>query len=222
MIKKILPALFLLLLLSPAFAAVTVTWNTPTAGSTYNNLPANIQSIDMNLTITDNNAAVQDLNVTIVYHEQGALITTGTALVSDLNIFDMNVNPTATRVCRGLTWAYINCNIVIDIPGSTAMGGGDYYIDARVADSYEPGGIVNSDINARVSVTINNKISSGDATRSLMGVVGLVLAGLVLLMGLFSGIFLKSDPTKTAIITVVAAITVAIGAMIIGTVLIPL
>ena len=222
MIKKILPALLLLLLLTPAFATVTVTWSTPADGSIYNNLAANVQAIDMNFAITDDNFAVEDMNLTIIYHAQNALITTGTALVSDLNIFDMNANPTSTRRCDGNAWSNFTCSVVEIIPVSTSMPNGTYFIDVRVADSDKPGDVVLSDINARIGVTIDNTLATGGTTRDLMSVVGLVLAGLVIIMGLISGVLLKTDPTKTAILTVVGAIAVAIGAQVIGVVLIPL
>ena len=122
--RKTWTAILLLLLLAPAFAAVTVTMNYPQDNYEFNNLYANRRDIDINFTVTDNNTAVRDLNLNIIYYVDGALDTAGTTIVSDANIFDWNANATATQACVGTDWTSFTCRYHYAMPNETVWTDG--------------------------------------------------------------------------------------------------
>ncbi len=218
--NKIL-GLFLLVLLmaTPAFAVMTATWNLPANGQVFNNLPSNIQNVDINFLITDNNADVIDHNITIILH--GPLWTdTPVTLVDDMNVRDVPSNVSCNVSETTLLDSY-NCNIQWTLPGQATLGDGTYTFDLNVESV---GGVVtvfeaNDDINALRSINIQTRLATGDTLRSLMAITGVILAAMVLIGGLVAALAFKTDPAKTAILTIVAAILVAIGAQIIGVVL---
>lgn len=231
MMKKILPLLMLIMLIAPAFAAITVTWNTPSSGQVINNLTANIRQYDLNFRVQDNNANVEDLNALLYYFPRSTRITQGAgdAIVADLNISDAIANPTATQACvpeSAGSLTDLTCSVKWTIPNNTTMPDDIYNIDVNVRDVGRGGddaaGVINSDKNGTVQIEVYTRMTGAQSVRDLMGIVGVVLAGVVLLTGLGSIVVLKTDLTKTAIITVVAAVAVAIAAMLIGTVLVAL
>ncbi len=225
-IKGLFIALLFVMLAGMANAAVTVTMTTPTTGTTYNNLASNIRTIPITFTVTDNNIDVRDLNLTILYYPVSTLKESGngTVVFEDVNVFDLNVGGTTGQTCTG-NWTSFTCDFRWTLPDSVTLAEGAYFLDVNVMDVTLgpdwPGGSgeINADGNGTIRFTIDNHISTADQTRALMAIVGLILAGVVLLGGLGSIAFLKTDLTKTAIVTVVAAIAVAIGAMVIGVVL---
>jgi len=217
--QKILAALLLVMMLSPAFAAITITWNTPSEGTSYNNLPSNAGNIDLNFTVADDNTAVRDLNVLLTYrpaylNEDGNTTT----IIADANLFDWNANPTASQECTGADWTSVTCKYIWDMPENVTMGDDEYLIDANVQDWTSGTGtdFDNADGNASLGIVINTHIAYADTVRALMANAGLILAGIVLITGLGAIVIFKLDPMKGAILTVAAAIAVAIGAMIIG------
>lgn len=225
-VKALLVALLCVMLSGMANAAVTVTMTTPETGTTYNNLASNIRTIPITFTVTDNNASVQDLNLTILYYAQGTLKESGngTAIFEDVNLFDLNQNTTAGQTCTG-NWTSFTCDFRWTLPDSTALVEGAYFLDVNVMDvtlgpDFPAGDAeINADGNGTIIFTINNHISTAQQIRDLMAVVGMILAAVVLLGGLGTIMVFKTDLAKTATITVVAAIAVGIGAMIIGVVL---
>lgn len=218
--QKLLTALFIVMMLVPAFAAVTVTINTPTANTSYNN---NWQeTIDINFTVADDNTAVEDLLLNIYLYDYSQLPRGGTTVISDGNIFDYNANPVWNRECYGIDFTSFTCRIIYDLPNNTNLGDGAYSLDVNVTDTKRfatEGQVWNADDNATNAIVISTGLTTAESTRSLMATVGLILAGAVLIMGLFGIVFLKLDPMKTSIITVAAAVAAAIAAQIIGVVL---
>ena len=225
-IKGLFIALLFVMLAGMASAAVTVTMTTPTTGTTYNNLASNIRTIPITFTVTDNNIDVRDLNLTILYYPVGTLKESGngTVVFEDVNVFDLNGGGTSGQSCSG-NWTSFACDFRWTLPDSVTLAEGAYFLDVNVMDVTLgpdwPAGAeeINADGNGTIRFTIDNHISSAQQTRDLMAIVGLVLAAVVLLGGLTAAFVFRTDITKTAIVTVVAAIAVGIGAMIIGVVL---
>ena len=226
-IKGLFIALLFVMLAGMANAAVTVTMTTPTTGTTYNNLASNIRTIPITFTVTDNNIDVRDLNLTILYYPVSTLKESGngTVVFEDVNVFDLNVGGTTGQTCTG-NWTSFTCDFRWTLPDSVTLTEGAYFLDVNVMDvtlgipGFPAGDAeINADGNGTIRFTIDNHISSAQQTRDLMAIVGLVLAAVVLLGGLTAAFVFRTDITKTAIVTVVAAIAVGIGAMIIGVVL---
>jgi len=229
MMKKILSLLLLFLLMAvPAFAStLTVTYVTPASGESFNNLPANVRPIDINVTLTDDNASVHDMNLIVTLYD--STFTANRTIADDLNVHDVNLNPTVAERCTakaGFDTGF-TCNIKWTLPINADLAEGTYYIDVNFVDYIAGGGAAGGsgiieDTNATRQIVISNKIPTGQTTRDLMAIVGVILAAVVLLGGLGAILVLKTDIAKTAVITVVAAIAVAIAAMLIGIILIPL
>lgn len=221
MVKKILAALFFVMLFSQAMATLSVTWNLPATGTSYNNTPGNLQTIDLNYTVADTNTNPRDVNFGIVYFPaSGTAQANAVTILADTNAGLAIANQTSARTCIGADLSGYTCNIRWAMPNNSNMGDGAYFVDVNVF-TYLNGGSQNvtEDVNARISITINTKLATAQTTRDLMAIVGVVLAAIVLIGGLSSIAILKTDPAKTAIATVVAAVAVAIAAMIIGQVL---
>lgn len=225
--KAIIFALALLMLATPAFAAITVTWATPSSGQTYNNLSTNQRTLDLNFAWTDNNTdAGNDLDFNLfVRQDRGtwAFLT----LLSDQNIYDANVNPTSTLRCfvkqpEGVSGS---CSYHWTMPLNVDMPDGYYCLDANVTETraLAAGGTTYSaDANALNCFYVSTHIATAAATRELMSVVAIILAAVVLLGGLGAILVAKTDPAKTALVTIVAAVTVGIAAMLIGLIMIQL
>jgi hypothetical protein len=215
-----------------AMAALVTTINFPPS-DTYNNLSANVKTIDINFTITDTNQISfdtnGDYNVNITYYPTttGKLWNSGTGndanityVVRDGNINDWNRNGNGTKRCTGISSKSIKCRYLWTIPVNTVMGDGDWTLDINVFEFGKgPADYTNSDDNDSVTMTIQNHLSNANSIRSLMGIVAMVLAALVLIGGLFSIAVLKTDVAQTAIMTVAAAVAAAIAALIIGGIL---
>lgn len=222
--RKILAALFLVMLAIPTMAStITVSYNTPSSGVTYNNLAANIRDVDINLAITDDNAdtfTVGDINLIVDWVD--AATWTRTSII-DANLRDLEINPTSQAACSiGVSLTTMTCSIRFTLPDQATASDNTYYFDANVVDYFRDAGAEdpqNGDTNAILRWVINTHIPTAQATRDLMASVGMILAAIVLIGGLFSIGVLKTDLVKTSIITIIAAIFVAIGAMVIGIVL---
>lgn len=221
---KLLVALLLVMLATPAFAAITVTINKPSANTVINNLWQ--ESIDINFSGTDNNTGVQAAwrYVDINYYSDATLPNSGTAIVADGNLYDWELNGNSGQTCDiDANGATFSCNYRWTLPKNTTMGDADYFINVNVYDlngsETEVGNHVTADKNATNAFQVSTKLAGGQSIRNLMAIVGMVLAALVLIGGLVAMVGFKTDPTSTAIVTVVGAIAVAIGSQIIGTVL---
>jgi len=220
-ITAMLAALFLIFLCVGSFATVTPVWNEPSSGTSYNNLPANARNVDLNFRVGDDNASVTDINVSLRYITQSG---TATAIVTDANLNDWNANPTGTAYCDGSSsYDTMTCVYVWDMPENATMGDGDWFVDVNVVDvpnsSGEYAGANNSDGNSSRYIVVETSISSRETIISMMSTIGLVLAALVLIGGLTAIALFGADITSTAIVTIVAAIAVAIAANIIGIVM---
>jgi len=216
--NKIMGLLLLVMLMaSPVLATIAVTINTPLTNTTYNNLASNVAPVDINYTVTDDNAAVRDHNITIIIYDSNW--TAFETIASDVNVRDpptgTSCGPSATSLLDSYT-----CSTIWNMQASTTMPEDLYHLDVNAASVGTDYVGVNLDTNANNNIIINTHLATGDTLRSLMAVVGVVLAAIVLLGGLIAAIALKTDPAKTAILTVVAAIAVAIGAQIIGVVMV--
>jgi len=225
----LLPLLLLVLFSAPALAAVTVTMTTPVTGTRYNNTSQNVQTIDINFTVTDNNANVQDLNVNILYHIAGVVKESGsvTYIVQDANIYDYNANPTSTASCVGLSWASFTCNYRWAMPNSLNLAEGNYILDVNVIDwtrdSDAASGFefFNADQNGTIAFAIDNKLSNIEAVKSLLADNILVLIGAVLI-ALLAGIIVVREGIGAgdwSTVAIAALIMTAIAAIIMGVVL---
>ena len=214
--NKILGLFLLVMLMSTsALATIAVTINLPTDGTTFNNLPANVAPVDINFTVTDDNAGVVQHNITaIVYDSNWTAFET---IVEDANVRNepagMRCGPSITSLLDSYT-----CSITWNMQVAPNMPEDLYHLDINAVSIWGDAN-TEGDMNANNTVIIRTHLATGDTLRSLMAIVGVVLAAMVLLGGLMAAIFLKTDPAKTAILTVVAAIAVGIGAQIIGVVL---
>jgi hypothetical protein len=215
--NKIIGLLLLVMLMaSPALATIEVTVNTPLSGTIYNNLPSNVAPIDINYVVTDDNANVRDHNVTITIYDSNW--TSFETVVSDVNVR----NPPTGTSCGPSTGSLLDsytCSTIWTMQSSATMPEDIYYIDVNAVSHDTNAQITVGDGNGFQQIQVRTTLATGDTLRSLMAVVGVVLAAIVLLGGLVAAIALKTDPAKTAILTVVAAIAVAIAAQIIGVVL---
>lgn len=222
--KQIATILLVLLLSAPAFAAITPIWNTPSNNSQFKNLGSNELSLDFNFGWTDtNNDTGNDYNVDFTFYRyvsgtsQRTLLST---FENDANVYDFNVNPTSAFTCKVKNAVGTSGSCSYPWKADTSITDGNYcadinFVEYRVINA--TGDVYSSDKNAMVCFTVNNSFAYAAATRSIASNFGLVLAAVVLLMGLFSIVVLKTDIKTTGLITIVAAIAVAIGAMVIGT-----
>jgi len=215
---KILVALFLVLLMTQAFAEVAITINKPAANTQINNLST--RRYDINVSGTDDNASTEGIELDLVYYNAGTLQSAGTAIVTDLNLFNPSVGGC---VGNGTGWTTWSCSIPWDMPTNTNMGDGVWFVDANVSDTNASGsgagGMVITDKNATNQIEIFTGMVGAQSVRDIMSLVGVVLIAAVIITALLSVLVLKTDPMNTAIIAVVSSIFVAIAAQIIGTVM---
>lgn len=219
-LKKIIPILLLLMLfITPAFAAITVTWGTPTAETKYSNNAANRQTIDVNFAFTDGNSAVNDMDFNLFLRKQSGTWAFRTLL--DVNIYAASLASVDGVNCFVKTAGdgTGSCNYNWTMPLNEEMSDGYYCLDANVREFRDFPGInaYSTDANATRCFYIYTGFAEANAIRSIASNFGLVLGAVVLLMGLFSIAILKTDVKTTALVTIVAAIVVAIGSMVIGT-----
>ncbi len=219
--------LFLLVLLmaTPALATIVITPNTPSSGTQYNNLPSNARNVDINFLVTDDNATAEDHNLTVIIYS-GPAWSTFQTLVEDVNVRNtsgnsaINCEPVTDGVLGTAgTLARYTCSLIWTLPIKPSMPDDPYFIDINIMSTGQHSDNV-EDLNALISISVSTKLPTGDTLRNLMAIAGVVLAAMVLLGGLVSALAFKTDPAKTAILTIVAAIAVAIGAQIIGVLLI--
>lgn len=225
----LLPFLLVVLLFSgTAFAALTpptLTVNEPTALTVYCNNSANRETIDLNLHVVDGNAAGRaDRNILITYLGEGD--TTWTSISADWNAMS---GASADKNCVGADgdaldgWDVKDCTYKWTMPLDSTMQEGIWVVNMRLQD-YNKGlyeaGFVN-DTNKTVQISTMCRLTTAGTTKTLAGNIGLVLAGIVLVMALFAIMGFKTgmDVTSVVTMTVAAGIVAGIAAMVIGLVL---
>ena len=211
---KIIALLMLVMLFAtPVLAAITVTINTPTSGSTYNNLPSNVAPVDINFSVADNNAAVVDHNITVIVYN-GTTWATFQTLVDDLNVRDLGTTMTCSEVTATSLLDSYTCKIHWNMPGAVSMPEGSYYIDVNVT-SVSPGA-TQIDTNALAGINISNSISNSATIQSLLLVISIVIAAGLLITAVLSIGVMGTDPAKTAVALVAAGIVAAVLMSILG------
>ena len=212
---KILTMLLLIMLLaSPAFAAITVTWITPTSGATYNNNQANVGDVNLTFTVTDDNATVADHNLAvIVYNTSFVAFQT---LVNDINVrtIDGTTDQNCSLVSVTSDFALYNCTIIWDMPTNNTMSDGVYYIDANISSIWRDNS--NSDTNALRQITINTSLANSATIQALLLVIAIVVAAGLLIAAVLSIGVAGTDPAKTAVALVAAGIVAAVLLSILG------
>jgi len=218
---KIIGLLLLVMLFAtPALAAITVTWVTPSSGARYNNLQANAGNVDLNFTIADDNALNIDHNVTVIVYN--SIFETSQTLVEDMNVRYVTDNTVVGQSCdatvtKGFTG--YSCSIIWDMPLNEAMADGVYYIDANVTATNDPA-ITLVDTNALRTITISTSLANAATIRSLLLVISIIAAAGIIIIGIFSITMLNADPAKTAIAIIGSTIAIAIIAMVLGAIVV--
>lgn len=220
----ILPMLIVLLASMAAASTITVTMNEPTTGTTLNNAPANVQTIDLNFTVVDDNSALTGMWVECYYYNvRGAFGRNGTKII------DWNGNDTSNSdysCIGGSDWTSPgkDCTYKWTIPNNNTMPGASYFIDCNAVEWWEVGvspgtyndGNVLGDTNGTITLTMTTKLGNTEATRALMNNAMLIIAALALLAVLAIGVFVRPDPRTLAVMATAIAVAAAIGAMVIG------
>lgn len=222
--KFLLSLLLVVLLVQTAAAAFTLTVNKPTAGATYNNTPLNRQTIDLNLTVVDNNTGVRDINIGIIYYRDDVLESSGVTIVNrnDWNAF---ASTNADMNCFGTQWASPGktCRYKWTMPLDSEMPQGKYYIDFNVIaynikGSGYPGNVL-YDANATVSIQINNKLPNIETIRSLLQTLLAVLAAAAIIAVVGIGVVVKPAPTELAKYGFMVGLTALFIALVIGVII---
>jgi len=218
-IKVIALLMLVMLFATPVLAAITVTMNTPSSGTTYNNLPANVAPVDINFTVADNNGSVIDHNITVTIYDGTTWVATET-LVNDVNIRELGGT---TMTCEpaplstSLLDAY-TCRVRWIMPGSATMGEGPYYIDVNVASVYSSAGgsSVTTDTNAFAGINISNSLASSATIQALLLVISMIVFAGLIVAAVVSIEVMGTNPAKTAVALVGAGIIVAVLMSILG------
>ena len=212
---KIIALLMLVMLFAtPVLAAITVTINTPSSGTNYNNLPANVAPVDINFSIADNNAGVLDHNITVTVYNGTTWVAFQT-LVNDVNVRNTGTSMTCTPITGiSLLDAY-TCNVYWIMPGAASMPEGPYYIDVNVTSVFPTSGRM-SDTNAFAGINISNSLANSATIQALLLVIAIVIAAGLLIAAVLSIGVAGTDPAKTAVALVGAAIVAAVLLSILG------
>lgn len=173
-------AVLLCLLATPAFAAITITWNTPSANQTYNNKFNNAQRIDLNWSWTDNNndaGNTLDFNLLLRARNNWTFKT----IASDKNVYDANVNPTSTLTCfvKTPTGVSGSCSYNWQMLLDTDMPDNVYCFDVNMTENraLETGGTTYSmDKNATRCIIVNSGFAAAQQTRDLLLPAGVIVA----------------------------------------------
>lgn len=218
--KKFLLSLLLIVLLTQtASAAFTLTWNEPTANTSYNNTPMNRQTIDLNFTLVDNNASVSDINIQLQYWHLSAPATKTIILsYSDWNAVNYS---NASMTCFGNIWASPgkSCTYRWTMPLNTVMDNDTYLIDANVISTGAQDSVVIYDKNATVQIYIDNKLAGIATLKSMLVTLEtiLVAAGILIFLGVWFTV--KPDPASLAKIGFGIALATAMILLVMGTII---
>jgi len=220
--KKVLLTILLIgILTQTAAAAFTLTWNEPTANTIYNNTPANRKTIDINVTVVDNNAGVRDINIGIIYYDQVQLETSGVSIVaaSDWNAF---ASSNADMNCVGSAWTDPgkDCTYKWTMPLNTVLKPSNYYIDFNVI-SYSLGGedYGDYDANATRGITINNSMPNRAVVHGLIQNMIVVIVGMAIAAIAAVGALLKPEPLEFAKVSFFIGMIAVFASLIIGFIL---
>jgi len=200
---------------------VTVAFNEPTSGQTFSTTTANRATIDVNFRVTDDNADATDFNIDCRWYPASTYPTDGTFIADDWNAL---VETNADQNCFGPDWVTgKDCTIRWTMPLDSTMPEDDYYLDCNVYEYNDPSdldwpGDTLGDANGTVQIRVQNRISTIETVKSLLLNQNLILAAVVLITILAVGLAMSVDPMKLALVAVTAAVAVAIGSMIVGTV----
>jgi len=214
---KIIALLMLVMLFAtPVLATIAVVINTPTSGQSFNNLPANVAPLDINFAVTDDNATVTDHNVTIIIRNGTDWSTLSTA-TTDMNVRDTGAGENCTTTDTSALATY-TCSVSWDMPGSESMPEGPYYVDVNVVSVFGGGSGQDThlDTNTLQGININNTLSNSATIQALLLVISIIIFAGILVVAVFSIGVIGTDPTKTAIALVGAAIVAAVLMSILG------
>lgn len=217
----LLTAFAIMLVMSSAFAAITVTVSTPATGTSYNNFPANIKKIPITFAITDSNtAAPSDFNVSIKWYNISTTQANGTYIIKDANIFDYNTNEnaTATFYCdvKNDGPATATCTYMWELPSNITAPPNTYFIDVNGTEWFKASVATEADKNGTTSFIVNNSMGTSASVKSLLLPVSAILIAALMILSIVAITVLGADPTKTAVMVVAGAIVIAVVAMIIG------
>lgn len=202
--RKLLVALFLLLAIAPAFAAITVTVNKPTSGQIfYPNLVESDKCIDINYTVADNNASqsIHRANISYSYYKDG-----NTFISTDVNLNGGE----ECALTGGTSWSNATCHVYYCWQTHKPETG-NYVLDVNI-HGYDPGNTFET-INARGMQTFsidNRYISPG--VEGLVTTIPVVIVAAILITIAFALLGVVSPKT---VLYLLPALVVALIAIIV-------
>lgn len=219
----VLPFL-LVLMASTAIAACTVTLNEPASGTIFNNTVANRKTIDVNVNITDTNGLIlrDDMNIQLRYWPD----FNADAVTIFLDDWNMGVRTNVDQNCSknsavggdlNLLTPGSDCTYTWQMPLNSALPDGSYILDANVVQFTEDTREQIFDCNGGGTITINTRLTTIEATKALLLQNSVILAGITLLSILIVGIAMGGRDMKTwVLLSIASAVSVGIGAMVLG------
>ena len=183
--KKLLIPLLLLLVASQAFATVVTTVNQPN-GQTFFPITENQRSMDINITVTDDNSAATIHTATI----QFAIGDTNTIIVEDLNLDSTEVSGECVFATSN-DWSSpgADCVIRYTFPRTgTIIPTGTYALDVNVF-SLTPNGLTETAFDSGVNTfSIDNRLVSASVL-AILTLSTLILAAILIffLLGFLGG-----------------------------------
>ena len=178
-LKKLLIPLMVLLIVSQAFAAVTVTVNNPN-GQTFFPVTQNQRFMDINFTVVDNNAA-SSIHTAIIQFDRGDV---NIVIAQDTNLDSSNCT---FGVAQVWTSTGASCKIRYTFPRTgTIIPTGTYVLDVNVA-SITPQGHNLADGTGINTFGIDNRLVSASVL-AILTLSTLILAAIfVISIALFLG-----------------------------------
>ncbi len=205
-LKKILIPLMVLFLASQAFAAVTTTINTPTAGQTFFPATQNQRFMDINFTVVDS-VATNPIHTVIIQFDSG---DGNISIASDLNIDNSNC---VFHVSEVWTTPGADCVIRYTFPRTgTTLSTRTYVLDVNAISS-TAAGEATADDDAITTFRIDNRLVSGNVL-TILNLSTLILAGILILffLGFLGGVI----DANTMVFIVVVGIGAVIGIILVS------
>lgn len=219
--QLIITAMLLMLLASPAFAAITLTWATPTNNASFKNQGANMLTLDFNVGFADsNNVAGNDYNIDLVmyrYTSGTSTRTTIATLENDANAYDFNVNKTSKFSCDVKNAVGTSGSCAYAWAADSSITDGNYCVDVNFVEyrRLEDADVYSKDKNAMTCFTVNNSWGGAAATRAVLEPAGIILAAGIAVMAIIA-ISMGADIISTMAIAGIALIAVTIIIMLFG------
>lgn len=196
-LKKLLLPIMLIVMLVSASAAITVTINKPTSGQVFFPKLENQRTMDVNITVVDNNADVS-VHIATIQYKYG---DTNTFIWQDQNIGSDECSFAVANVWTGLG---ATCQVTYTFPRrASELSTNTYVLDVNVSGVDETSGAPTVSGEKVGTFGINNRLVD-TGTEAIIGLAMLALAAVIIIsLVLFLGQFIDG---KTTIIIVGATI----------------